>query len=97
MTDAVAGPGYIHSEPLRRGLEINMVIRRLVVHIQQVVIQIAHAAFRAHPVQADGLKGQISHNRIDVVSQGLVHPDKHFLPRNHVAGDVVGLNNLLCQ
>ena len=76
----------MHAVALGNGLEINVVVRRLVIQIQQVVVQIADAALGANPVQAHLLKGQIGHNRIDIMGQGLIHLQENVLPRDHVGG-----------
>ena len=44
-----------------------MVIRRLIVHIEQVMVQVADTALRADPVKSDRFKCQVCHNGIDVV------------------------------
>ena len=66
-----------------------MVVRCFVVDIEQIVIQIADAAFGADTVKADGFKGKIRHNRIDVMGQCLIHFDKNFFPRNQTSGYIV--------
>ena len=67
MADAVAGPGHINAELFGGGLQIDMVVRSHVVHIEQIVVQIADGALRPHPGQPHRLKGQIGHDRVDVV------------------------------
>ena len=59
-----------------------MVIRCLVVDLEQVVINIADGQFGPHPVQVQGFKSQIGHDRIDVVGQGLIHRHFDFLARH---------------
>ena len=84
VADAVAGPGHVNPVALGHGLQVNVVVRRLVVQIQQVVVQVADAGLHLGSVQADGLEGQIGHHRVDVMGQGLVHFQEDLLPRDHV-------------
>ena len=61
-----------------------MVVRRLIIQVQQVVVQIANAALGPDPVQPHLLESQIGHNRIDIMGQGLIHLQENVLPRNHI-------------
>lgn len=85
MADAVARPRDPHAALPRSRLQIDVVVRRFMVDVEQVVVQVAHTALRAHPGQADGLKGQIGHHRVDIVGQGLVYPEKNFFPGRQTA------------
>ena len=62
-----------------------MIVRRLVIHIEQVVIQVADAALCPHAVQTDRLEREIRHNRVDIVRQRLVDIKKNFLSGNHAS------------
>ena len=73
--DAVAGPGHMDTQPLCYGLEVNVVIGGLVVQVQQIVVQIADGGFHPGTLQSQSLHRQIGHHRVDVMGQGLVHPD----------------------
>ena len=87
VADAVAGAREIDAVFTRRGLQINVVVRRHVVHVEQIVVEIADAALGAHAFKPDGLKGQIGHNGVDVVCQSLVHRDKQLFTRYHAPSD----------
>ena len=89
MADSISRSGYVDAEFFCRRCQINMVVRCFVVDIEQIVIQIADAAFGADTVKADGFKGKIRHNRIDVMGQCLIHFDKNFFPRNQTSGYIV--------
>ena len=61
-----------------------MVIRRLIIQIKQVVIQIAYAGLYLRPVKSNGLKCQVCHNCIDIMGKCLIYLQKNFLPKNHI-------------
>ena len=85
MADAVPGFGQDQTVFLSNGLQVNMVIRSFVVDLQQVVVNVADGQFGPYPVQVQGFKSQISHNRIDVVGQGLIHRHFDFLARHQIS------------
>ena len=93
VADAVAGAGNPDTKLFGGRLQINVVIRGLVVDVQQVVIQIADAALGAHAGQTDGLERQVGHDRVDVVGQRLIDLDKDLLAGGHAALDVVGFDD----
>ena len=94
VTNPVSGPGKVNAEPFGRTLQVNMIVRRHIVDIQQIVVQIADRTFRAHARQPDRLKGQIGHNSVNIVGQSLINPDKKLLARPHTAADKMLLQNL---
>ena len=85
VADAVSGPGDRNPVPLRRRLQVDMIVRRLEINIKKIVIQIADTPLHADAVDSDRLKSQIGHHSIDVVCQCMVHTDKNILPSLHAA------------
>ena len=82
MADAVAGLGQHQAVTLGDGLQVDMVVRGLVVDLQQIVVNVADGQLGADPVQVQGLKGQVGHDRIDIVGQGLIHRQFDFITRH---------------
>ena len=97
MANAVARARNIHAVLAGHRLQINVIIGGHIVHIQQVVVQIAYAALGAHARQANGFKGKVGHHSVDVVGQGLVNLNENFFTGFHAALDEVGLQNFAGQ
>ena len=89
VTDSVTRSGYMYTKSLCRRCQINMIIRCFMIHIEQIVIQIADTAFSTNPVKTDGFKCKISHNCIDVMSQCLIYFDKYLFSRHHTSGYIM--------
>ena len=98
MADAVAGFGQDQSVFLGNGLQVDVVIRSLVVNLQQIVIDVAHGQFRPYPVQIQSFKSQVGHHRIDIVGQGLIHRHLDFLSGDQLRRFCqMGRKQFLCQ
>ncbi len=59
MTDAVARARKVQPIFLCNGLQKNMIVRRLIVDIQKIVVQIAHGAFRADARKMECFKREV--------------------------------------
>ena len=93
VADAVAGAGDPDTKLFGGRLQINVVVRGLVVDVEQVVVKVTDAALGTHAGQADGFERQIGHDRVDVVGQRLIDLDKDLLTGGHAALDIVGFDD----
>ena len=83
--DAVPRPRQPNAVVLRQGLQENVVVRRLAIHVEQIVIQIANGHLGLDPRNADAFKSEVRHNRVDIVRQRLVHLQRNIRARCHEA------------
>lgn len=81
--DAVARTGKVDAIlPGNRGQE-DVVIGGVGVDVEQVVVEVAHRDVGADTLDAHALEGQIAHDGIDVVGQGLVEMDVDLIAGVH--------------
>ena len=95
MADAVAGARHVHAETLGGRLQVDMVIGRLVVDIEQVVVEIGNRELGAHTIKAQRLEGQVGHDGVDVVRQRLVDTQQDLLAGLHGARDEMRLDDFM--
>ena len=65
--------------------------------LQGVMVDIGHAAFRFHPVNAHGFQLQVGHRTRGILRQGLIDSDRNFRARHQLALEQVFFQNFLCQ
>src|SRR5690606_24731604 len=95
MRDAVARLGVPDAEPSAGRAQEVVVVRVLVVGLQQVVVDVLDGALGPSAVELQRLQLQHHHGAGGVLGQRLVDPQRDLLPRRHLAVHEVGLDQLL--
>ncbi len=97
MADTVAGTAEPDSETPAGGLKEEMIVRILVVFLNEVVIDVLGGEFGFDPVDAHRLQFKHDHGAGGILRQGLVDVDADLRARRHRAGYEMRLNEFPCD
>ena len=84
--DAVAGRGEPQSEACGRRAEELVVLRVLLIGLEQVVVDVLHRQIRADPVEAERFELEHDQGACRILGESLVDPDPEFASGSELPG-----------
>jgi hypothetical protein len=95
VTDPVAGTAVPDTEAFAGTLQKQVIVGVLVVLLDQVVIDVLHRDFCAHPLQSHGFQGQHHQSAGGILGQRLVDFDPNLGAGSHGARNEMGCDQFL--